>query len=206
MNASKGKVFFGTYLWYEQNEDCMPIEWLVLDVDEDAHKALLISRYALDCQKYNAEDNFITWEECTLRYWLNSGFMGKAFTREEQKTIVTAKVMADKNPDYNTRPGDDTQEKVFLLSIEEANRYFKDDETRMCVPTDYAIGQGANIDDDHAVDGSETCDWWLRSPSCDVVHAANVGRDGRILNSGNCIFCNGFAIRPAMWIDLNMIP
>ena len=74
-------VAFGTYPQTAAGTDKTPIEWLVLD--RDGNKALIISRYGLDAQPYNTKCTDITWEKCTLRTWLNSTFMNKAFTSEE---------------------------------------------------------------------------------------------------------------------------
>ena len=84
---------------YEQNEKIThirePIEWLVLKVQDG--KALLISKYALDCQPYNLENKEIQWEQCTLRQWLNGTFLNYAFTEAEQNIILTEDVRAGRN-------------------------------------------------------------------------------------------------------------
>ncbi|MBR2038590.1 MAG: hypothetical protein IKA09_12835 [Lachnospiraceae bacterium] len=67
-----------------------PIEWIVLDVQED--KALLLSCYALDSQPYNKAYTPVTWEECTLRNWLNSTFLNAAFTEDEKKKIEITEI------------------------------------------------------------------------------------------------------------------
>lgn len=81
----------------------------------------MISRYALDCRPYNKSDTAVTWESCTLRAWLNSEFLNEAFNGEEHALIPMVTVSADKNPSYDTEPGKDTQDRVFLLSIKEAD-------------------------------------------------------------------------------------
>lgn len=102
-----------------------PIEWLVLA--RDGNKALLISRYWLDAQPYNTDHTSVTWETCTLRTWLNVTFYNKAFSSDEQAAILTTSVDNGKNQGYSkwsTSGGNNTEDKVFLLSYAEANKYF----------------------------------------------------------------------------------
>ncbi len=110
-------------------------------------------------------------------------------------------VSADKNPEYDTNPGNATKDKVFLLSIVEANKYFEsDDDTRMCTPTDYATQQGAQRGFNNKV-GRNVCWWWLRSPGgTSNISAAYVGGyDGSI--SGCNVRSDG-AIRPCVRVRL----
>ena len=131
-------VTFGSY---EQDNNTAngkeDIEWLVLARDGD--KALLISKYALDCQQYNTSYTDVTWESCSLRTWLNGTFLNAAFSSDEAAMIATTTVTADKNPEYSTSAGNNTQDQVFLLSITEVEKYFSSDNDRKCVPTAYAI-------------------------------------------------------------------
>lgn len=194
-------VFFGTY---EQDNNTQngkeDVEWLVLA--KEGNKVLVISKYALDCQQYKTSNTDVTWETCSLRMWLNGAFIDNAFSAEEQAWIPTVTVSADRNPDHDTDPGNATQDKVFLLSITEANQYFTSDEARRCAPTDYAIAQGA---DDRA-----TCWWWLRSPGKDpfdaayiAYHAAVISDIGGVDYDGFDVYVNGCAVRPALWITLD---
>ena len=187
-------VFFGAY---EQDNDTSngkeDIEWLVLEVKDG--KVLLISRYALDRKPYNTRYTDITWETCSLREWLNNDFIDSAFSAKEQAMIPTVTVSADKNPEYDTYPGGATQDKVFLLSIAEANKYFRSDSARQCKPTRYA-GAYANSD-------NGSCWWWLRSPGGSQSSAAGVHTGGAVSCYGNYVLTGGGAVRPALWINLD---
>ena len=189
-------VFFGAY---EQDNNTSngkeDVEWLVLEVKDG--KALVISKYALDCKPYNTSYTDVTWETCTLRKWLSNDFLGSAFSTEEKAMIPTVAVSADKNPDYSTNPGNATQDQVFLLSITEFNKYFSSDSARQCKPTDYAVANGAWESD------SGNCWWWLRSPGLTQNGAANVNNDGDVSELGNHVDYDDRAVRPALWIDLN---
>lgn len=75
--------------------------------------------------------------------------MDGAFSNQEKMLISKNSVSADENPEYDTDPGNATQDQVFLLSINEANQYFNSDEERQCKPTEYAVEQGAYVDDEN---------------------------------------------------------
>ena len=190
-------VFFGAY---EQDNNTSngkeDIEWLVLEVKDG--KALVISKYALDCQQYNTSYTDITWETCTLRKWLNNDFLGAAFSADEKSMIPTVTVSADKNPDYSTNPGNTTQDQVFLLSITEANKYFSSDSARQCKPTEYAVAGGAYVNSSNG-----NCVWWLRSPGGSQNDAADVDYGGDVGEGGDDVNIGSDAVRPALWIDLN---
>ena len=183
---------------YEQDNDTSngkeDIEWLVLVKDDN--KMLVISDKAIDCKQYHSSYIGTTWEECSLRRWLNDTFVNEAFTPEEQEKILTTNVTADANPDYDTDAGNDTEDKVFLLSIEEVNRYFNNDVMRACKPTDYAVSNGAYVSD------SSNCWWWLRSPGNNRNRAANVDSGGYVSEEGDFVANKYLAVRPAMWISL----
>lgn len=160
------------------------IEWLVLAKEDDT--ILVISRYGVDWQKYNGEETSTSWEKCTLRSWLNHDFFYSAFSENEQTIILTTTVSADENPEYNVNPGSDTQDKMFLLSILEADKYFNSNRERTC----RFIAQDAWF-------------WWLRSPGETLDNAATVDRDGSINKEGAQVNIVNILVRPAMWIDLS---
>ena len=200
-------VFFGAY---EQDNDTSngkeDVEWLVLEIKDG--KALVISKYALDCKQYNTSYTDVTWETCTLRKWLNNDFLGAAFSADEKAMIPTVTVSADENLAYGTGPSNATQDQVFLLSIMEANKYFSSNSARQCEATDYAVANGAYVNS-----GNSNCRWWLRSPGYEQSNAAVVGSGGDVGEIGNpvgYIYYDGYrvgdrgadAVRPALWIDL----
>lgn len=204
-NAKVGDiVYFGTY---EQDNDTSNgkenIEWRVLAKENS--RVLVISDKALDCQPYNSSyTEEVTWENCSLRKWLNGTFLNKAFSTEEQAQIQNTTVSADNNPQYSTNPGNATTDKVFLLSINEVEKYFNSDEARKCAPTAYAKAQGASTSDTFKTpSGAATCWWWLRSPGDDQSSAAYVYFGGDVFELGNYVFSGLNAVRPAMWITID---
>ncbi len=193
-------VTFGSYPQTEAGNDNTPIEWLVLE--NDGETALLISRYALDCKPYDEKQEDTTWEKCTLRGWLNNEFFNNAFSVEEKQSILQSEVSADKNPKYSTNPGNATKDKVFLLSIVEANKYFKRDDARRCASTDYAIQQGVYTSDSNKAEGRNTCWWWLRSPGSRSHNAAFVSSVGSIGDLGYGSGSSRNAVRPCVRVRL----
>ena len=195
-------IVFGAY---EQDNDTSngkeDIEWLVLAKEDN--KILVISDKALDCKLYNQSRDCVTWETCSSRKWLNNDFINSAFSDDEKAMIPTITVSADKNPEYDTDPGNATQDQVFLLSIVETRKYFASSEARMCVPTAYAISNGLYTSGRYSKDGEGTCLWWLRSPGYNQIGAARVNNDGSVDEYGYDVDCDNYAVRPALWITID---
>ena len=201
-------VTLGTYPHTALGNTREPIEWLVLA--RDGSKALLISRYALDAQPYNTDDTSVTWETCTLRTWLNGTFYNKAFSGIEQVAILTTSVNNSQTQGYSgwsTSGGNATQDKVFLLSYAEANKYFgatynNSSNTKSRVaPTAYARAQGASTNNSYkTAEGNFAGWWWLRSPGSGQNIAAFVSSDGSIGNY--YVHSDSGAVRPALWVNI----
>lgn len=187
-----GYVKFGTYEQDNVSNGQEKIEWIVLA--RQGNRVLLISRYALDCQPYHTDYTDVTWETCTLRKWLNNAFINTAFSPEEKAMIPVVTVSADKNPEYNTKPGKATQDRVFLLSVPEASQYFSADLSRMCKPTDYAFARGVATSGAYGY-----CMWWLRSPS-NAQSVAAIVNGGGVGAYGSFVSSRDVAVRPAIWV------
>ena len=141
-------IKFGNYP-QTSNGGVQPIEWQVLSIENG--KMLVISRYGLDAKRFDSSSN--VWKNSEIRKWLNGDFYNKAFTDQEKKSINLSN-LSDVG----------TTDNVFLLSGDwngngEANEYFADDEARKCKATEYAVENGAYVDDDTGCSW-----WWLRSP------------------------------------------
>lgn len=188
-----GKTF--TFGHYEQDNNTgngkEAIEWQVLDVKGD--KVLIISKNTLDAKVYNDSYTSITWEKCTLRTWLNKDFLNAAFSAAEQAGIETTTVDNSKAQGYSgfsTNGGNNTQDKIFLLSYAEAWKYFDSDSARVSTPTKYAKAQR-----------SDSNRWWLRSPGYFQDSAALVGSEGSHYNI--ILDVNDTrGVRPALWVNL----
>ena len=174
------------------------IEWIVLAIEGD--RALLISRYGLEAREFNDELNayrVVTWSNSQLRTWLNDTFYRSAFSADHRRLILTTEVAASRNPVSDVDPGRDTKDEVFLLSIDEADRYFDSDGARQCRATASCSTKQMETGDD----GS--CYWWLRSPGMQPSSPAVVVARGSIFTNGfSCGHKPEIAVRPAMWITL----
>ena len=185
-------VFFGRY---NQNEGVEPLEWLVLDKKDG--QALLLTKYGINSVQFHTTYAATTWAKCRLRFWLNFYFLSDAFTQGERAQIVTTTVSADPNPSYSSNPGEPTSDPIFLLSILEAEKYFPDDASRLCVPTPYTKKRQIYTDPQKG-----TCWWWLRTPGSDTPFAALVDVHGKIYERGYMVDDAQNAVRPAIWVKL----
>lgn len=185
----------------------MPLFWRVLKVDELS--VLLITRDLIDAQPYNETREDVTWETCTLRRWMNEVFIREAFDEEERKGILLTELCTSENKSWYTSGGNATQDRIFALSIDEAERYFLDNDDRLAVVTPYAESRGAvlwpvgSVDESgRSKDGRKVGLWWLRSPGCDNNHAVDVHRIGAIDRHGPDVDCADVSVRPALWLSL----
>ena len=184
---------------FEQDNDLTngeeAITWQVLKVEDG--QALAISKYGLDMQLFNDTYEPVTWESCSLRKWLNGEFYENAFSDSEKAVIPEVPLSNPSNLQYGTDGGNDTTDKVFLLTQSEAAAYFSDETARRCYPTEYAIGKGVWRSD---TGGSW---WWLRTPGLDANHFAFVNGSGHISSEGWEVNYPDGVVRPAVWIKTN---
>lgn len=165
------------------------IQWQVLDVSED--KALIITKDCLDAAKFHNTKEAVTWETSDLRCWLNNDFLYMAFSNAELDYIQSTGLSTPDSTYGNKTGGSDTTDKVFCLSIDEAERYFSSDSDRKATRTAYAKER------------TPYDWWWLRSPggSNDAAKAI-VNDKGKIMTGGNWV-TNNDAVRPAMWVKMH---
>ena len=177
-------VLFGSY---EQNnikaDGAEAIEWLVLDVRAD--RMLLLSRYALDSERYHYRKESVSWDTCSVRGWLNDTFLYDAFTRTERACILSSDT--SKYADY-----------VFLLSDEEVELYLPRAKDRICYATEY--GSNQNVYVNPSTGGS----WWLlRTTGNDgSMFAMSVNSDGTIDYNGGHVESDRGTVRPAVWVSI----
>ncbi len=188
-------IYFGNY---EQDNRTAngkeEIEWRVLEKDAEGNM-LVVSRYALDCRRYHDSVAQVTWENCDLRQWLNNDFCSTAFSNADKKKIKATTIENRDNADYYTSGGNDTKDKVFLLSIDEVKTYLPSTVDRVCLATHYAESQGSQLEGI-----TKACRWWLRSPGSTLYSASYVKLDGFILQLGTPVSLEKLSVRPAMWV------
>ncbi len=202
-------ITFGTYEQDNVTENgAEPIEWIVVDVFDG--KATLLSKYGLDAKPYHeAGSKGIYWEECSLRSWLNSEFFEIAFDEKEREQIITTRLDNHSNASYNVKDGAVTEDKVYLLSIEELYQIFNPEaglnESKYCnkagitTATAYAKAQG--VWEGKTEDGSEACPWLLRTLGVNYVSVCRVNTCGELNHEVSNNY-GGCALRPAIRIDL----
>ena len=119
-------VAFGRYTWYV--------------TDKTDGICTLLCQGCVANRAYNDEKTDITWENCTLRRWLNEDFYNSKFSAGEKAAIAATHntFTADDAP-YEVDCGNDTDDNVYLFTYSESKTV--SDDLRGC--------------------GSE---WWLRSP------------------------------------------
>lgn len=194
-------VTYGNYAQDAEGKVKTPIEWLVLD--KRGSKVMLLSKYGLRAKAYNEQYTDVTWQTCTLRTWLNTEFFQEAFSEEEQKRIPWTVVHNQDNLQYNTPGGADTEDRVFLLSLAEAERYFSENEARKCLCTDRADKEGAYQSDEYLTpDGKPAIWWWLRSPGHNDNRAAYVHYGGALGGFGDNVYDDYGCVRPAFFLNL----
>lgn len=172
------------------------IEWEVIDKQEG--RILVVSKYVLDCKQYHSPNLDVTWENSDIRKFLNDVFIEKAFNEKELAMIPTVNVPADKNPEFDSNPGNATQDKIFLLSISEVEKYFTVDSDRLCKATNYACANGVYVNNENGY-----CFWSLRTPGEYQRYVSRVDSLGYVYHRGNPVSSSRNGIRPAMWIEID---
>lgn len=192
--------------YYEKN----PIKWRVLSVS--GSKVMLLADKNLDVVRYHNSDSAVTWSSCSIRSWLNNesdkdSFIKTAFSDKETDEIKTTAIAKESANGY------DTNDKMFLLSVSEANNTsygFTETEnpninpTREAANTDYVYGGGRNGSGDLLPSGV-TDAWLLRTPGGYNNYVSVVGMKGGVDTYGAQVNINSYAVRPAMNLSTDSV-
>ena len=207
------------------------IKWRVLN--RNGNDALLLADIALDDQEYNTNDEDVTWESSSMRSWLNGygasvnqpktdysrkNFINSAFTSTQRSAIKTTNVVNNNNIAYGTAGGNNTSDKVFLLSESEVYNtatatgygFVKGSETNdearrsRCSTYAYAMGTWRNHDTDaEYTKYNGNIWWWLRSPGDVSDFAAGVDGSGWVGRYGSYVIYGSGGVRPALHLNLS---
>lgn len=207
-------IYFGNY---EQGNGCggeqSPIAWTVLDKRDGM--LLLISNTGLETGPYNSKKQRATWAESSIRDWLNCDFLMQAFSFEEQCAIMGTTVSTPAGCFISPTTGEeiqivecpDTEDMIFLLSVNEVEQYFPDESQRMIENNAYLLDKPESTMP-YPAEGN-ACDftygnWWLRDVRVGkgINCAFHVKAYGKIASAGQ-INLKRYVIRPAMWVDAN---
>ncbi len=218
-NVTYDCVYFGSYPQSDATgETKEPIKWRILSIN--GTEAFLVADQNLDVYRYNKKYTSVTWESSTIRSWLNGygsganaygkdyssdNFINRAFTSTEQAAIPYVSVVNEDNPKYGTEGGNDTLDKIYLLSISEVSNAAygflpyknesNNDNARKRTNTAY-VAAGGTI-------GSSTAWWWLRSPGRDSYRAADVDSYSDVHRFGFYVNGSGGAVCPALHLNLS---
>ena len=205
------------------------LKWRVIDIRSRENKMLVISDEIIDSLPFsragysnstwedvsaNGEED-VTWENCSLRDYLNGEFYN-AFSDEDKSRIYETEINNDGNLWYEIDSEPDTTDKIFLLSLEEADMYFGNSYDYLSkrghyysISADRYVSGGAITHVTNDFDNNRVAKdkdgwsqwWWLRSTGDNYNSAALVDDKGRIDAEGQYINTKG-GLRPAMWIKL----
>ncbi len=152
------------------------IDWCVLEKTDD--KIFLLKENALGTIPLNLKSENITWETSYARSWLNKEFLEEEFYAPEIEKILDTEVVTKENSYFKgVNPGNPTVDKLFLLSLEELEKY-------------------ADI-----FRGTKSC-WWLRTPGARKGTMAFSYIDKTPMPEGYDVGNQSFKIKPAMWVSL----
>ena len=205
-------VTFGSYPQSDESGNIKePIEWLVLE--KQADRALLLSKYILDSQRYTENYNEITdWEKSTIRTWLNNNFYNVAFNNSEKNCILSTEVI-NNIENGNSEICNNTNDKIFLLGWNEVQQLPNNNNKggSDCLENTEATNYVKKIDNSLKI-------WWLR----DKVKGTDEyawGLNGKDASKDTFLIKRipkysdadwdierippMLGVRPAMWVSLN---
>ncbi|MCC8076762.1 MAG: DUF6273 domain-containing protein [Oscillospiraceae bacterium] len=158
--------------------------WTILAVEGTSR--LLLCDCIVEERAYHAPGGAVTWETSEVRAYLNGAWLEKTFSAKEREMLLETKLQNPSNPKYGTAGGNATRDHVFLLSLEEAEKYLAGFD-HMLVSTNLSRQVGW---------------WYLRSPGEAADVAACVTNTGEIdyhgVDGGVANPTGG--LRPAIWI------
>lgn len=191
--------------FYEQDnnleDEHEPIEWLVLDERDD--KVLVISKKTIVSISYNSKSENITWDKSILRLYLNNVFHDGYFNDEEKRMIIPTTLKNSTINDFGFSNGADTLDRIFILSIDEYEKYFKSNEERVAAGTPYGKSIGLQISStlpiaDVPIENGTF--YWARNVGYHKTDTTCVNWDGKINTYGYDCKSDGMGARPCMWL------
>ena len=203
-----------------------PLIWRALEVRDGT--VLLLSNAAVECGSFQADLQDVSWENCTLRSWLNGygisanasaidysgsgeSFLDLAFSAKEQEAILETAVRNEANYYFGMDSGEETDDRIFLLAESEifiydsaqihgfSRRDEVADRAKQFKPTDYAIRKGIWYEQN----GSRNVFWITRTTGYTHANVVYVDESGYMFNRGILVTCKDAAIIPALVLDLD---
>ncbi len=187
------------------------LSWEILYVKDD--RMLILSEYIIDWKHFNDSSAYTTWNDSSIRQWLNGEFYHTAFSIDERERIIETTLENIGNYDYGINGSGDTKDKIFLLSTEEIEEFMGDGyEEWQAFPESYARDERNKMTNESFY--SSYSRWWTRTPGESRDEFLCVD-DGSVSSPGPGIFISkhassetgsskaqGAGVRPAMWISI----
>lgn len=163
-NAKIGdNILFGGYHW--------------MVTDKEKNKVLLVKALPIQGFAYNNENKDVTWENCSLRSYLNNEFLEETFNDSMITSILDTKIKVPDNAKYGTTGGDATTDKIFLLNAKQFKKYSD-------ILSNYLR------------------DCWLINPG-NTQSTAQFVSYGEIMDDGYNVTNTTIHIRPALWVTVD---
>lgn len=192
-------IIFGAYEQDANNDNGFePLEWIVLDYDAENEKSLVITKKCIEQIAYKEEYGKTTWANSDARRLLNGRLVDLIFSGEEKARVLTTTVHTSANVKYGTDGGEDTEDRIFLLSDREFNKYLAGTENAIGYVTDYAAKRGVISG---PISGTSMC--WLRTPGESLVYVSTATYKGELNSMGIYSYSASCGVRPAMWISVS---
>ncbi len=195
---------FGKYMQTAAGDDMTDLEWQILKLGDDG-SFMMITKKIIDVVPYYPDnDTEATWAQSTMRSWLNGfgasenlagadyssdNFIQKAFSPTEKAHIQQVTNTNPKGP-MGVSGGVDTNDRVFLLSVEEVEHFFPSFEAKEAIPTEYTMHHNPEISYlPENCSGDECRGFWLtRTPGDDLKKIVRVFSNGFICPHGTTLY------------------
>lgn len=178
--------------------------WRILDMQDKT--ALVITDNIVEQRAYHSTYKDTTWFDCETRRYLNSEFFDR-FEESNKSRIIQISNKNMDNPWYGTKAGNESQDRIFLLSLEEVCKYFGDSTELLYNRGNNRYWKKNDVNNSKRLarlgEASGCWWWWLRSPGRHNRLAAYIhGTDGCVGVNGNNVTNDRGGIRPALWLKL----
>lgn len=153
------------------------ISWYIIAKSDT--QAILLSQYALALMPFDESGKAVSYEQSTIRKYLNDTFYNSVFTDEEKARIVSTKI---------TQENSESDNNVFLLTSEMYTQYITTS-TMKTVKATVAVMPNSTY-------SARSTYWWTSSVSGDK--ALSVSTSGAVYASSANMNCG---VRPVICID-----
>ncbi len=217
-------IHFGQYYQLSEADGKESISWIVLDVKDG--KALLVTEDIIDYLNFDDTTRYApSWEDSSIRKWLNGHFIKEAFTPDQQQMIIETQISNDDEcffmdlklwEVYNKETHSCTKDRVFLLSITETVDRKNSSPVLKHILSDASSTLYAESKNELSM-SMPIHGWWLRtdvSLHLQAVYAfcnaytpynSELGEYEKPLYYGPGMKRLKIGVRPALWVDTRVL-